>query len=229
MVRGVVLPYVRGGVIAAITLGLGRALGEAIAVTQVIGGTLGFHWSLFAPGDTMAGRIAAQYQGSATALQTASLAYLAVILLVISLATNLSAQLITRRIQSRIEGVVWKADTAHFGEVRLKLADVRSLRSLAADPEGDFGPPLPDPGSMKRTNLFGNLVGGADGCIPLGRRPHVHCVADAERSRCRIESALVAVIYAREHEMCRAEAIEVAARLLHRCLDRHEPFGEHLR
>src|SRR4029079_17162374 len=40
MVWGVVLPYVRGGVVAAITLGLGRALGEAIAVTQVIGNSL---------------------------------------------------------------------------------------------------------------------------------------------------------------------------------------------
>src|SRR5438445_7850278 len=106
MVRSVSIPQVSGGLVAATMLGFGRAVGEAIAVTQVIGGTLGFHWSLFAPGDTMAGRIAAQYQGSATALQTASLAYLAVILLVISLATNLSAQLITRRIQSRIEGVV---------------------------------------------------------------------------------------------------------------------------
>src|SRR5207302_4757434 len=48
MVRGVVLPYVRGGVIAAITLGLGRALGEAIAVTQVCGNSLRpLSWSLF--------------------------------------------------------------------------------------------------------------------------------------------------------------------------------------
>jgi phosphate transport system permease protein len=104
MVRSVSIPQVSGGLVAATMLGFGRAVGEAIAVTQVIGGTLGFHWSLFAPGDTMAGRIAAQYQGAATALQTASLAYLAVILLVISLITNVSAQLITRRIQSRMEG-----------------------------------------------------------------------------------------------------------------------------
>jgi phosphate transport system permease protein len=105
MVRSVSIPQVSGGLVAATMLGFGRAVGEAIAVTQVIGGTLGFHWSLFAPGDTMAARIAAQYQGAATALQTASLAYLAVILLVISLITNVSAQLITRRIQSRMEGV----------------------------------------------------------------------------------------------------------------------------
>jgi len=105
MVRSVSIPQVSGGLVAATMLGFGRAVGEAIAVTQVIGGTLGFHWSLFTPGDTMAGRIAAQWQGAATSLQTSSLAYLAVILLVISLVTNLSAQLITRRIQNRIEGV----------------------------------------------------------------------------------------------------------------------------
>jgi phosphate transport system permease protein len=104
MVRSVSIPQVSGGLVAATMLGFGRAVGEAIAVTQVIGGTLGRSWSLFAPADTMAGRVAAQYQGAATALQTASLAYLAVILLVISLITNVSAQLITRRIQNRIEG-----------------------------------------------------------------------------------------------------------------------------
>jgi phosphate transport system permease protein len=106
MVRSVSIPQVSGGLVAATMLGFGRAVGEAIAVTQVIGGTLGRGWSLFGSADTMAGRVAAQYQGAATPLQTASLAYLAVILLVISLVTNLSAQLITRRIQNRIGGVV---------------------------------------------------------------------------------------------------------------------------
>ena len=45
-------------------LGLARALGEAIAVTQVIGSATGIHVSLFAPADTLAGRIASQYQGA---------------------------------------------------------------------------------------------------------------------------------------------------------------------
>ncbi len=50
----------------------------------------------------MAGRLAAQYAGAATSLQKASLAYLAVILLVISLVTNLAAQLIVRRMRRRM-------------------------------------------------------------------------------------------------------------------------------
>jgi phosphate transport system permease protein len=97
MVRGVVLPYTRTGVGAALILGLGRAIGEAIAVTQVIGAGHGISWSLFKTGDTLASKVAAQYQGAATSIQLASLVYLAAILLVISLLVNLSAQVIVRR------------------------------------------------------------------------------------------------------------------------------------
>ena len=102
MVRSVAIPQVSGGLVAAVMLGFARAVGEAIAVSQVIGGTPGVHASLFAQGDTMAGRLVSQYQGAATALQKSSLAYLAVILLVISLITNVSAQLISGRIQRRM-------------------------------------------------------------------------------------------------------------------------------
>jgi len=104
MIRGVVLPYTRGGLVAAVILGLGRALGEAIAVLQVIGGTLGISLSLFANGDTLAARIAAQYQGAPSHLQTSSLVYLALILLAISLASNLTAQVIVRRFEAKRAG-----------------------------------------------------------------------------------------------------------------------------
>jgi phosphate transport system permease protein len=101
MVRGVILPYTRGGVVAAILLGLGRALGEAIAVTQVIGSAQGIHISFFALGDTLASRIANQYQGALTHLATASLVYLALILLVFTLVVNVSAQVIVKRFELR--------------------------------------------------------------------------------------------------------------------------------
>ena len=97
MVRGVVLSSSRPGIGAALILGLGRALGEAIAVTQVIGSATAIHVSLFAPGDTLASRIASQFNGAGTKLQASSLFYLAAILLVIGLVTNLIAQLIVRR------------------------------------------------------------------------------------------------------------------------------------
>jgi phosphate transport system permease protein len=97
MVRGVVLPYTRTGVSAAVILGFGRAVGEAIAVSLVIGAGHGIHSSLFATGDTLASKIAGEYQGAATNIQIASLVYLAAILLVISLLVNLAAQFIARR------------------------------------------------------------------------------------------------------------------------------------
>jgi len=99
MVRDVVLQYTKGGVVAAIVLGLGRAIGEAIAVTQVIGGQTGIHTSVFATGDTLASRIAAQYQGAASDLQVAAIVYLAAILLVISLVTNFGAQVVVKRFE----------------------------------------------------------------------------------------------------------------------------------
>jgi phosphate transport system permease protein len=97
MIRGVILPSTRSGIVAAIILGLGRALGEAIAVTQVIGGGTSIGWSLFRPSDSLASKIAGNYQGASTFLESSSLLYLAAILLVIGLITNLLAQVIVRR------------------------------------------------------------------------------------------------------------------------------------
>jgi phosphate transport system permease protein len=102
MVRGVAIPQVSAGIVAAVILGLARALGEAIAVSLTIGGTARTGWSLFGSADTMASRIANQYQGAATALQTSSIAYLATLLLVFSLVANLTAALIVRRIRRRM-------------------------------------------------------------------------------------------------------------------------------
>ena len=98
-IRKVAIPYAAPGISAAVLLGLGRAFGEAIAVTQVIGSGNSISRSLFAPGDTLASRIAATYQGASSALEVQSLLYLGAILLVISLVTNVSAQLIVNRFQ----------------------------------------------------------------------------------------------------------------------------------
>ncbi len=98
-IRGVLLPYAAPGISAAVLLGLGRAFGEAIAVTQTVGNSDRISRSLFAPGDTLASRIAAQYQGATSQLQAGSILYLAAILMVISLSTNVAAQLIVRRFE----------------------------------------------------------------------------------------------------------------------------------
>ncbi|HET9676658.1 MAG TPA: phosphate ABC transporter permease subunit PstC [Solirubrobacterales bacterium] len=97
VVRGIVLPTTTSGVVAACLLGLGRALGEAIAVSQVIGAGSEIQSSLFKTGDTLASRIALQFPGALTELHKASLFYCGVILLVLGLASNLIAQWIGHR------------------------------------------------------------------------------------------------------------------------------------
>jgi phosphate transport system permease protein len=99
VVRGVVIPSAAPGVIAAAFLGLGRALGEAIAVAQVVGAGSVIHASLFEPGDTAAARIAIQFQNILNPLHQASLFYLAVILLAIGLLTNLIAVRLAARFE----------------------------------------------------------------------------------------------------------------------------------
>jgi phosphate transport system permease protein len=101
MVRGVVIPQVKGGVVAATILGLGRALGEAIAVTQVIGNGYPLNIDIFKPGVTLASQLANQYSAGISPLFTASLMYLALILLVITFAANLTAQRIVHRFETQ--------------------------------------------------------------------------------------------------------------------------------
>jgi len=97
MIKTVVLPGARNGMVGAVILGLGRALGEAIAVTQVIGSAAQIKASLFAPADTLASRIASEYQSANPGLGQASLIYLGAVLLVVSVIVNVIARLIVRR------------------------------------------------------------------------------------------------------------------------------------
>jgi phosphate transport system permease protein len=102
MVRGVILPYTRGGVAAAMILGLGRAVGEAIAVAQVAGGIDNLvSWNLFNGGNTLAGKLALEFQSSTSSLETSGLFYLALILLVFSLVVNVFARSVVRRVARR--------------------------------------------------------------------------------------------------------------------------------
>jgi phosphate transport system permease protein len=96
-VRGVMFSYAFPGIVAAVLLGLGRAFGEAIAVTQTIGNGNAIPTSWFEPGDTLGSRIASQYQGATSELQAGSLLYLAAILMVISLVTNVLAQVVVTK------------------------------------------------------------------------------------------------------------------------------------
>jgi phosphate transport system permease protein len=96
MVRGVVLGSMRPGIASACILGAARALGEAIAVIQVIGFVFQGHASLFDNGTTLAATLANDATSNNTTLETASIFYLGVILLGIELLVNLAAQAIVR-------------------------------------------------------------------------------------------------------------------------------------
>jgi phosphate transport system permease protein len=102
VIRGVVLPTTISGMTAACLLGLGRALGEAIAVSQVVGGATESHLSLFKTGGTMASIIALQFPSPVNRLHLSSLYYLAVILLVIGIASNLLASWVGRRFGAEV-------------------------------------------------------------------------------------------------------------------------------
>jgi phosphate transport system permease protein len=76
-------------------------VGEAIAVTQVIGNSAGIHANLFQPADTLASRMANTYQGASTQLTVSSLAYFALILFVLSLIFNTVARVLVRNVRGR--------------------------------------------------------------------------------------------------------------------------------
>lgn len=84
----VLLPYVRTGIFGAMTLALGRALGETIAVTMVIGNRPAIATSLFAPGYTLASVIANEFTEATSSLYLSALIELGFLLFIVSLVVN---------------------------------------------------------------------------------------------------------------------------------------------
>lgn len=93
-----VLPFARSGIIGAIILGLGRALGETMAVTMVIGNGQDVPKGLFDQAQTIASKIATSFNEASLGLQTSSLIALGFILLVITIALNVVARLLVWRV-----------------------------------------------------------------------------------------------------------------------------------
>ncbi len=92
-----VLSYARSGIFGAIILGLGRAFGETIAVTMVIGNANEINFSLFAPGQTLSS-VLAQNIREAFGLQSSALIELALVLLLVTLVTNVFARFMVWRV-----------------------------------------------------------------------------------------------------------------------------------
>jgi phosphate transport system permease protein len=97
-VRIAVLPHARSGIVGAIILGLGRALGETMAVTMVIGNRADISASLFAPAATMASVIANEYTEASGDLHLAALSELGLLLFAVTVTLNLVARLLVWRV-----------------------------------------------------------------------------------------------------------------------------------
>lgn len=95
-IRMAVLPYARAGILGATILGLGRALGETMAVTMVIGNSPTISASLFAPGYSLPAVIANEFAEASGALQTGALAALGLILFAVTLLLNIAARVLVR-------------------------------------------------------------------------------------------------------------------------------------
>lgn len=96
VVRKVVLPYTKNGVVGGVMLGLGRALGETMAVTFVIGNAHKLSWSLFAPGNSIASTLANEFAEAESVLHVSSLYALGLILFVITFIVLSAAKLMLR-------------------------------------------------------------------------------------------------------------------------------------
>ncbi len=98
VIRDVILPYSKSGLLAGVLLSLGRALGETMAVTMVIGNTSVIPDSIFAPGNTMASVIANEFTEAASSLYLSSLIEIGLVLFLVTVVINLIGKRIIKRL-----------------------------------------------------------------------------------------------------------------------------------
>lgn len=101
MIWGAVLPYASSGIVGGVILGLGRALGETMAVTMVIGNRAEISASLFAPGYTLASLIANEFSEATNDLHLSSLMAVGAVLLLLTVIVNVIARALVWRVQRR--------------------------------------------------------------------------------------------------------------------------------
>jgi len=104
VVRVAVLPYAKSGLVGAVILGLGRALGETMAITMVIGNRSEIAISLFAPSYTMASVIANEFTEATGELYLSALAEVGLLLFFVTVALNIFARLLVWRVGKLPEG-----------------------------------------------------------------------------------------------------------------------------
>ncbi len=104
VIRHADLPYARAGIVGGMMLGLGRALGETMAATMVIGNTPQISHSLFQPATTAASLIASQLPNANSDMQSSALILLALVLFLITLVANSVARLLVWRVSRTGQG-----------------------------------------------------------------------------------------------------------------------------
>jgi phosphate transport system permease protein len=97
VLKHVILPYTKSGLFAGMLLSLGRALGETMAVTMVIGNTSIMPTSIFAPGNTMASVIANEFTEADRSVYLAALIELALVLFLVTVVVNILGKMIIKR------------------------------------------------------------------------------------------------------------------------------------
>jgi phosphate transport system permease protein len=103
-IRRAVIPFARSGIIGAVILGLGRALGETMAVTMVIGNKDAIPSTLFDQTQTIASKIATSFSEATVGIQTSSLIALGLVLLVMTIIMNVIARLLVWRVAGPMAG-----------------------------------------------------------------------------------------------------------------------------
>jgi phosphate transport system permease protein len=96
----IILPAAVSAIIGGVMLALGRAMGETMAVTMIIGNSLNFSPSLLSPGNTISSMLANQF-GEADGIQVSALMYAALILMLLTFTVNVAAQWIVRKLSLR--------------------------------------------------------------------------------------------------------------------------------
>jgi phosphate transport system permease protein len=99
-ITSVILPAAISAITGGVMLALGRAMGETMAVTMIIGNAMNFSTSLLAPGNTISAMLANQF-GEADGIQVSALMYAALILMLLTFSVNVLAQWVVRRLSLR--------------------------------------------------------------------------------------------------------------------------------
>ena len=163
MVRNSMLPWARSGIVGASALGLGRAVGETIAIALLLGNSPGIFTSLVGPGSTLASIIALQ-TGEASGLQLSALTALAVVLFVLAFGINALARLLVRRHEggaARKGGLVSRAVTGIVG-----LFPRRAPKNVQASPPLAAGAPPPPPPRREPATISGSASLSCGSALP---------------------------------------------------------------